>query len=241
MSTPTLADLVLQAGPAIRRSVRVAVDVEVIAYYPSTQTADVRPCVPDDPRQAPDGSITAATPPVIYAVPVRWPEGGGRALRWGLDPGDRCEGIVRHRSHDQVDSGAAVPVELLSLREFDLSDMVLYPGARPSTDELTAGEFRSDGQPVFVLPTGEALFVGASTASRALALAQETAARIERVEAYLNRATYSTPAGATVAPSPAPFSGTTSLFPTCVASVVVGSVAATTEAALRSTRIKVDT
>jgi len=229
MSTPTLADLILSAGPAIRRSVRVAVDVEVIAYYPSTQTADVRPCVPDDPRQAPDGSITAATPPVIYAVPVRWPEGGGRALRWGLDPGDRCEGIVRHRSHDQVDSGAAVPVELLSLREFDLSDMVLYPGARPSTDELDAGEFRSDGQPVFVLPTGEAVFYGASTAALQLVIEDVLRPHLVAIKAWMDAHTHVIPGALGGGP------GITSNVPTGASPAVPAT------ADLASGRIKVDT
>lgn len=224
MSTPTLADLILSAGPAIRRSVRVAVDVEVITYYPSTQTADVRPCVPDDPRQAADGSITAPTPPVIYAVPVRWPEGGSRALRWGLVAGDRCEGIVRHRSHDQVDSGAAVPVDLLSLREFDLSDMVLYPGARPPTRELAAGEFREDGQPVFVLPDGEVLHVGASTADKTLALALEIRNELVAQRGWALEHVH------TVAAAP----GTTS-----VPTVTPPSIAAL--ATLESGRLKVDT
>ena len=77
---------------------------------------------------------------------------------------------MRHRSHDQVDSGAAVPVDLLSLREFDLSDMVLYPGARPPTDELAAADYHPNGEVVLRLPTGEALHIGASTATLRLVL-----------------------------------------------------------------------
>lgn len=109
-------------------------------------------------------------------------------------------------------------------------------GAR---DPLPSDATAADGL-VIRLPSGDALAVGAASATRALALATETAARIERIEAYLNTATYAVAGVVTTAPTPPPFSGTTSIVPICTASVVPVPVSATGAAAIQTDRVKVD-
>ena len=91
-----------------------------------------------------------------------------------------------------------------------------------------------------VLAAGTALRVGSASASSAVALAQQTAARLDRVEAYLNTATYAVSGSVTTAPNPAPFSGAVAVLPRSVASVVATPVAATTEAAVASSRLYTD-
>lgn len=236
----TIARATAAASSAALSQVRVARYAEVVNYDTATQTATIREIV-REPRLNADGEIVAPEPVQVGGVPVQWPNAGGRSITWGLDQGDVGLALVRDISHDEVDAGAATPTIPASLRRFNWSDAVFIPGATIPGDPLPSSAVRGDGQPVWALPSGEAVFIGTSTAAKTLALAQETAARVERIEAYLNTATYSTPAGPTVAPSPPPFTGTTSVLPLCTASVVVGSVAATTTAALQSGRIKVDT
>lgn len=236
----TIARATAAASSAALSQVRVARYAEVVSYDTATQTATIREIV-REPRLNADGEIVAPEPVQVGGVPVQWPNAGGRSITWGLDQGDTGLALVRDISHDEVDAGAATPTIPASLRRFNWSDAVFLPGATIPGDPLPSSAVRSDGQPVWALPSGEAVHIGDSMAAKTLALAQETAARVERIEAYLNTATYSTPAGPTVAPSPPPFTGTTSTVPVCTASVVVGSVAATTTAALQSGRIKVDT
>lgn len=236
----TIARATSAATSAALSQVRVARYAEVVSYDTATQTATIREIV-REPRLNADGEIVAPEPVQVGGVPVQWPSAGGRSITWGLDQGDVGLALVRDISHDEVDAGAATPTIPASVRRFNWSDAVLIPGATIPGDPLPSSAVRGDGQPVWALPSGEAVHVGVSTAAKTLALAQETAGRVERIEAYLNTATYSTPAGPTVAPSPPPFTGTTSTVPVCTASVVVGSVVATTTAALQSGRIKVDT
>jgi hypothetical protein len=243
MASTTLPDLALRLLDAVRVGAPDTVlFVEVVAYDPDAQTADVRLCV-QVPEVDPDtGEISGLIAPVLRGRPVMWPSGGGMSLVWGLAQGDIAQGVIRSRSHDEVDSGSAVPVTPASTRRGNLSDLVVVPLVGGGASPLAAAAYRSDGQPVLVPGgAGDALHVGASTAAKALALAEESAARIARIENFLNSATYAVSGPVTTAPSPPPFTGAPVVTPVCIASVVAAPAAATTTAALASTRIKVDT
>jgi hypothetical protein len=150
----TLADIFLANAPATREGIEVAGYVVVVEYHPSTRTADVRSAV-----QIGDGPG-----PIVYGVPVQHPEGGGRSITWGLDAGDVLLGVVRSRSHDEIDDGAEVPLTPASSRRFDWSDQVLIPSGRGTLP------YREDGQMVIGLPDLEALFLGSPTAAQKLVL-----------------------------------------------------------------------
>ena len=210
-----------------------------MSFDPAANEASVIPCTRE--RVVIDGGEVWADEIVIPKLPVLWPgDGAGVSIAWPLPVGAVVVILVRDTSHDEVDSGGALPTTPASARRWDLADAAVLPFGWSARDPLLSSAYDAS-QPVVRLPAGAALLVGSSTAARALALATETAERIERIEAYLNTATYATAAGPTTAPSPPPFSGTTSLLPLCSASVVVGSVPATTAAAIQTTRIKVDT
>lgn len=151
-TTATLADLFLAGAPATRAGIEVAGYVVVVEYHAADRTADVRSAV----------QIDDSPGPIVYGVPVQHPQGGGRSITWGLEPGDVLLGIVRSRSHDEVDDGAEVPLTPASSRRFDWSDQVVIPSGRGTLP------YREDGQMVIGLPAAEALYVGADDAAEYL-------------------------------------------------------------------------
>lgn len=153
-TTATLADLFLANAPATRAGIEVAGYVVVVEYHAATRLADVRSAV----------QIDDSPGPIVYGVPVQHPQGGGRSITWGLEPGDVLLGVVRSRSHDEVDDGADVPLTPASSRRFDWSDQVVIPSGRGTLP------YREDGQMVIGLPNLEALFLGSATASEKLVL-----------------------------------------------------------------------
>lgn len=148
----TLADLFLAGAPATREGIEVAGYVVVVEYHAATRTADVRSAV----------QIDNGPGPIVYGVPVQHPQGGGRSITWGLEPGDVLLGVVRSRSHDEIDDGAEVPLTPASSRRFDWSDQVVIPSGRGALP------YREDGQMVIGLPAAEALYVGADDAAEYL-------------------------------------------------------------------------
>lgn len=176
----TTGQAVVQVAETLRAAVRVAVDGVVVAYDTATQTADVRPAVRDVVLDD-DGEAVAVESPVIYGVPVAWPSGGGRSLTWGLAAGDLGTLVLRDVSHDEVDSGTALPVTPASTRRWSLSDAVFLP--RNATPAEPLAQVRSDGAPVLGLGSGEALHVGTAAGAKALAVAEDVADRLARLEA----------------------------------------------------------
>jgi hypothetical protein len=83
----------------------------------------------------------------------------------GLNTGDLCIGLYRHRSHDEIDGGTDGPLLPASVRRVDMSDMVIIPGFIQPSNGQQADAFKTNGEPVLAMPGSEALHVGASTAS----------------------------------------------------------------------------
>jgi hypothetical protein len=166
----TLADLFLAGAPATREGIEVAGYVVVVEYHPATRTADVRSAVQID-----DGPG-----PIVYGVPVQHPEGGGRSITWGLDAGDVLLGVVRSRSHDEIDDGAEVPLTPASSRRFDWSDQVVIPSGRGTLP------YREDGQMVIGLPAAEALYVGAEDAAEYLTRNDLVRANLQDIKSALD-------------------------------------------------------
>lgn len=223
-----LAETVATLRDSIRAGIRVAVVARVETYDAAQQTADVLPLARES--WTVDGQQVEIEPVPARGVPVVWPGGGGRSLTMGLAKGDLVLLVIRHISHDEVDGGASKPLTPALARRLDMADAV----ALPVFVAPGGGQGRSDGQPALVMLGGEALHVGASTADRALALAQETKAHLDALQAAHDAHTHMF-AGAVVnatpaAPGPVTASGTTG-----AASALVGPLGP-----IASTRVKVD-
>lgn len=233
----TLSDAVSNAATAKTGRVKVARSAVIVSYNASTNTARVRPSVRERVRV--DGETVFADEFEIPNLPVSWPGcAGGVVFMWPLPEGTDVTLLVRDVCHDEVDAGLAIPSTPASTRRWDLSDAEVIPFGLNARSKPPSGAY-STTHPVIWLADGRWLAVGDSDAAKALALAEETAARISRLESFVNTATYAVSGAATVAPSPVPFTGALG-GPACVASVVATPVASTTEASIHTTRIKVD-
>ena len=125
--------------------------------------------------------VTFAEPVTLKGVPVRWERSGSRGLTYGIEPGDLGYIIVRGRSHDEVDAGRTDgTTQPASKRRHALRDAYFVPGYQP-VGGLSGSDYRSDGQPVFRLPSGEALHVGAGTAAELVARADKVLAELAAV------------------------------------------------------------
>jgi len=221
---PTLSDALDTTREAAVAAVESSLTVRVEAFDAAQQTVDVTQLVA--PRFESGGEVTFAEPVTLKGVPVRWERSGSRGLTYGIEPGDLGYIIVRGRSHDEVDAGRTDgTTQPASKRRHALRDAYFVPGYQP-VGGLSGSDYRSDGQPVFRLPSGEALHVGSGTAGRAVADGPKMLDRIERLEAAVNLVAQA--AGIT----PPPFSGAATFTPGAPATLLVSQVS--------TNRIKVD-
>lgn len=171
----TLTDLTTAILSRARAVVRVAVTGTLSDHDPEASTVTAAPDVSD-----------GVPPPAIPGVPVIMPGGSLRGFTFGLSDGDRGVLVIRHRSHDEVDSGtSALPVTPSASRQMSLADAVCLPGYVPPADGRPAAHFRQDGAPVLYMDDGEALHVGTSAAALALARADLVAAELSDLKAAI--------------------------------------------------------
>lgn len=174
----TLQDLAVSLLTRAKAVVRVAVTGTLSDHDAQASTVTAAPDVSD-----------GVPPPAIPGVPVLMPGGSLRGLTFGLADGDRGVLVVRHRSHDEVDSGtAALPVTPSATRQMSLADAVCLPGYVPPADGRPAAHYRSDGAPVLYMDTGEALHAGVSTAALALARADLVEAQLSALKSAISAA-----------------------------------------------------
>lgn len=85
----TLSEILTAFGDRIKAGTYYTLPGIVVAFYPSTRTADVQPAV-NDPRFDPDtGDLVLENFPIIPHVPVAYPCGGGFEITWPLAEGDK--------------------------------------------------------------------------------------------------------------------------------------------------------
>ena len=216
----TIANAVIGASERAVAAVLVARTVVVVSYDADQQTVRVREVVAEDPIE-------------IDGVPVRWPIDAPpgeepRGMTWGIRVGSRGTLLVRDVSHDEVDAGAAIPVTPASSRRWNLADGEFWPGfVVPGS--LASGAYRVDGQMVIALPSGEALYLGASTATLRLVIEDVLRPYLVSLKAAYDAHTH-TVAGVTAGPG-----SVTSAPPTAPSPSVPAS------ADLASGRVLVDT
>lgn len=172
-----LPSLVSRLATRVRRSVRVAVSALTESYDAASQSARLAPSVVE---------ADADAAPSVGGVPVLWPGGATRGITMGLEADDGVVLVVRHRSHDEVDGGTgALPASPSAGRTMSYADAVALPGYVPPADGRASSQYRSDGQIVVYLGSGESVYVGSSTAALALARADRTDAQLQQIRDVL--------------------------------------------------------
>lgn len=163
----------------IRGSIRVAVAAKVVTFDPATSSATIIPEIGEE-RRLDDGTVELLTPVEIAGVPVLFPG----PLRFGLSAGAYGLALIRHRSHDEWDNGTAGPVAPSSTRRFDFSDVVFLPTLhQPGGTAVESSRYKSNGEPVIRVEAGQALRLGASTATDGLARGSLTDAHFDTIAA----------------------------------------------------------
>lgn len=182
MTRPSLPEALRAVCRTLQAGVRVAVAAEVLAYDRTDQTVRVRPLVADPYI---DGDPAWQEAPPIDGVPVLWLRAGSVTLTAGVEAGDVGLLLIRDRSHDEVDDGqTGEQVTPSSARRWDYADAVYLPAQVVPADPIGSGGHRADGAPVLAMGAGQALRVGAATASTAVARADRTEARLDALEAW---------------------------------------------------------
>jgi hypothetical protein len=151
--------------------------------------------------------------PVITAVPVAFPRGGGFCIAWPLTEGDPCLLVFSERSLDAyLDSDGASVIDPDDARTHDVTDAVCIPGmttkANPIPNAPTAhivigkengaAQLRVTASQVQAI--GDSVRLGAANASQALALATETKSRLDQIQAAFDAHMH--PTAAVGPPSP---------------------------------------
>lgn len=170
----------------ILRDMRVAGVCRITAYTADPPTADVTLLARE--TRVIDGEAVAQPAVSVTGCPVIWPGGGGRLLAMGLESGDLALALYRHRSHDEIDSGTSTPIVPESGRSLNPADLIilpgyLAPGGGPVGDAPARARF--DGQPSLLMPAGEALHLGATSAALRLVVAEVLAPYLKLLEVYI--------------------------------------------------------
>lgn len=113
----------------------VSLPAEVNSFDPDTQTIEAQPLLKTIYLE--DNEKKVADMPPISRVPVLFPEGGGFAIRWTLEPGDRVLLQFVDREMESWLAGQGQQVDPFSRRAHSLDDAVALPLApRPWSDPL---------------------------------------------------------------------------------------------------------
>lgn len=203
---PTLAELIRRALESRIAQVRVSMPGKIVDYDPATKTATVQPCLSDVLFDEDDNRVTKDLQP-IQNVPVVFP--GGAALDQHIvlaadDTGDLV--FATNSINDWQSSGnVAAPGDL---RLHPLGSAKFYPGLRhngnvpPDTDNSigepggTRARFVNGVMHVSAAPTGGDF----------VALATQTEARLQALEAFASSHAHTSAApGSPTTPAVPPF------------------------------------
>lgn len=155
--TPTLAEVITAAVDARLPGLRVSLPGKVLAYDPTTQTADVQPLLMELAKTE-EGADLLEQLPVVPKVPVVFPGAGGFRVTFPVQVGDSVLLVFADRSLDVWQSKGGL-VDPIDTRRHDLADAVAIVGLRDlahafssaPTDRMTIGK---DGGPTIeITPT----------------------------------------------------------------------------------------
>lgn len=192
----------------IKRAARKALDkahfalpARVVSYDPERQSAKVRPSVARRRYNRETGEVSYDDPPIIAGVPVQHPVAEAGGLTIPVKAGDRVQLIFNEAALDEWYFGDDEITRPFDARRNDYTDAVAIVGLRPPGNPLPAEYWHEDHPVIF----GEEVLLGDSTASTALALAQNLALVLNDLIARFNRhnhvsAAPGTPGGPPIVP-----------------------------------------
>jgi hypothetical protein len=141
---PSLGKWFLDSADKVKGKLRVAMPARIESYDASTQTASVKPLLQALQRNA-DGSTTSVSRPVVNAVPVLMPQGGGFQVKLPVAKGDIVLLVFCDRSLDIWKSKGG-EVDPIDFRQHHISDAVAVPCFRDPTSAPAAKiEIQADG------------------------------------------------------------------------------------------------
>lgn len=183
----------------VQETARVAVFARVEAFYatgPDAPCVDARPTSRDIVRGL-DYDREFIDIPVAPKVPVMYPQASGVSITFRLNPGDTVLLLIPARSWHEWYSTGQVPSDEPDERTHSLGNAVAFP----------VGFTRGHGAPIpaeGVALSGAVIHLGSSDASRALALAQETATVLAKIVAAFNTHIHPSGSGPTSPPQAVP-------------------------------------
>lgn len=195
-----LKRMTLRLLERVRQTTRTAVVGHVGEYDPAQQVASVTPAIGE--QDIHDDEVRELPPGTLQAIPIVHHGGSKRGFTFGLESGDPVILVVRHRSHQEIDAGAAAPAEPGDSRRMALSEAVGIPGYTPGNPGQNSDHYRTDGAPVLYMDASDILRIGSSTADKALALAESVDARLSSIQSAFDDHTHTAPSGATSTPLP---------------------------------------
>lgn len=134
--TPELEDVLRLALANFQSSLHVSLPGRIESYDAATQTANVKPLLKNTFTDDDDGSNVVEVLPVISAVPVVFPRGGGFMITFPLVKGDHCHLVFNERSIDKFQTGGGEDTDPVDTRMHNLSDAVAYVGFYPDSKAL---------------------------------------------------------------------------------------------------------
>ena len=134
MTTPDFTEALRRVIESRLLDVHTALPGRVEAYDAATQTADIQPMIKNVVAD-PDGAELEEAFPIIPAVPVRFPRGGGYFLVFPLEVGDFVLLTFCEKSIDQF-MAQGENVHPVDLDKHGFAGAVAHAGFYPSDQAL---------------------------------------------------------------------------------------------------------
>ena len=194
--TPTQAEVILAAVRSGLAEVHTAIPAEVRRYDAAKRLCDAAPLIRSSYTDE-TGAIVVEALPVVPNVPIVFPGGGGFSLTFPIEVGDVVLLVFSEASLDKWLSQGGT-VDPLDERRHALADAIAIPGLRPFAGKKAATPANAEapglareesGIGVFVT-TGDEVRLGLANASKALALAEATDARLDALRSAFSGHTH---------------------------------------------------
>lgn len=225
----TLGEGVRAAVEALRHSMYLCMPGAVVAYYPSTQTADIQPMTNDVRVDVETGELIFEPWKPILQVPVAWPRMGGMTISGPLQKYNQV--VLQAFDLDPTPWRAQGP----SLNPVNPTDAARHGGnywrciptdlTGPIGDAAATGTWLiigKDGDPAQIRIAAGAIQLG-NAGGDFVALASKVLTQLGNIVSAFNSHTHPTPQAVALGPGPSGTPTTTMPTPGTVASPLIGA------------------
>lgn len=134
---PSTDDAIRRALESRIADIETAVPGYVVAYDPSTRTADVQ-IATRNPIDSVDGETVNEEREILPSVPIMFPGGGGVRVTWPIEPGDSGLLVTLRYSAQAWRQGPAnQTADARDLRKHHAANSVFFPGWLPDGTNVT--------------------------------------------------------------------------------------------------------